>query len=262
MTHIRVGARGSDVEKWQLFLLGQHLDVGPVDGDFGPRTDTATREFQRQHRLQVDGVVGNQTIGQAMVLGFEVVASPAPSSDEISPNFPPRPDFAPLSSQARSELFGHFDFVPKPRPGFPEGIEITGGWEQANIVSVEIPELAGVHGAPSSRTVRFHRLAAPRLQALFAAWAEADLSQRLRSWDGSFVPRFIRGSTSILSNHAWGTAFDVNAAYNPLGVRPALVGQPGSVRELVGIANELGFYWGGHFAGRPDGMHFECAKLG
>jgi hypothetical protein len=38
------------------------------------------------------------------------------------------------------------------------------------------------------------------------------------------------------------------------------VGQKGSVRELVQIANNNGFYWGGHFS-RKDGMHFEIAKV-
>jgi len=39
------------------------------------------------------------------------------------------------------------------------------------------------------------------------------------------------------------------------------VGARGSVRELVQIANGLGFFWGGHFSGTPDGMHFELAQL-
>jgi len=39
-----------------------------------------------------------------------------------------------------------------------------------------------------------------------------------------------------------------------------LVGQKGCVRELVPIAHENGFYWGGHFS-RLDGMHFEIAKI-
>lgn len=47
----------------------------------------------------------------------------------------------------------------------------------------------------------------------------------------------------------------------PLGAQPALSGQKGSVRDLVGIANEHGFYWGGHFRTRLDGMHFEVARL-
>jgi hypothetical protein len=74
------------------------------------------------------------------------------------------------------------------------------------------------------------------------------------------VPRFIRGSHSVLSNHAYGTAFDINAPWNALGVRPALVGKPGSVRELVPLAAEHGFAWGGHFRTRPDGMHFELVR--
>jgi hypothetical protein len=39
------------------------------------------------------------------------------------------------------------------------------------------------------------------------------------------------------------------------------VGQHGSVRELVSIANEHGFFWGGHFDKRRDGMHFEVAVI-
>jgi predicted lactoylglutathione lyase len=52
----------------------------------------------------------------------------------------------------------------------------------------------------------------------------------------------------------------VNEPFNKFGSMPALVGQRGSVRKLVSIANEHGFYWGGHFS-NPDGMHFEVAFL-
>jgi len=87
------------------------------------------------------------------------------------------------------------------------------------------------------------------------------LLSKIFTWDGSFVPRFQRGSTTKLSNHAFGSAFDINAAFNPLGALPPLIEQKGSVRELVEIANANGFYWGGHFDSRKDGMHFEIAKL-
>jgi hypothetical protein len=54
--------------------------------------------------------------------------------------------------------------------------------------------------------------------------------------------------------------FDVNFEWNRMGTVPALRGDKGSVRERVPIANEHGFYWGGHFS-RRDGMHFEPAQL-
>jgi hypothetical protein len=99
-----------------------------------------------------------------------------------------------------------------------------------------------------------------QVQMLFRAWEDAGLRNRLLTWAGGFVPRFVRGSRTTLSNHAWGTAFDVNVAWNARGAMPALRGEKGSVRELVPIANDFGFYWGGHFS-RRDGMHFEAARV-
>ncbi len=88
------------------------------------------------------------------------------------------------------------------------------------------------------------------------------LMDRVLAWGGSYAPRFIRGSTSVLSNHAFGSAFDINVANNPLGAEPAYPTQKGCVFDLVPLAHEHGFYWGGHFASRRDGMHFEIAEIG
>jgi hypothetical protein len=125
---------------------------------------------------------------------------------------------------------------------------------------VQIPGLVGIKGAPSSGKVQLHRLVAPKVIELFAVWESAGLLGTVLTWGGSFVPRFIRGSKTVLSSHAHGSAFDINAAWNGLGVVPARLGAKGSVRQLVSAANALGFYWGGHFS-RPDGMHFELAEL-
>ena len=65
------------------------------------------------------------------------------------------------------------------------------------------------------------------MRALFAAWADAGIVDLLLTWDGSFVPRFVRGKPDVLSNHAWGTAFDVNFPWNRLGTVPALRGEQG-----------------------------------
>ncbi|MDI4232113.1 M15 family metallopeptidase [Bradyrhizobium sp. Arg237L] len=45
-----------------------------------------------------------------------------------------------------------------------------------------------------------------------------------------------------MSDHASGTAFDINEHFNKFGNTPALVGSQGSVRKLVPIANQHGFY--------------------
>lgn len=85
--------------------------------------------------------------------------------------------------------------------------------------------------------------------------------RRVLSYDGSYNRRFIRGSRTVLSNHAYGSAFDINARWNPLGALPPADNEEGSVQTLVEIANRHGFYRGGHYRGRPDGMHFEVARL-
>lgn len=58
---LKVGAKGGDVYELQgrLKLLGFY--TGKVDGDFGWRTYWATRHFQYEFGLKVDGIVGGKT---------------------------------------------------------------------------------------------------------------------------------------------------------------------------------------------------------
>ncbi len=260
MRVLRQGDRGADVKRWQFFLVGQGLEVGVADGIFGGRTHLATLAFQQRHGLVPDGIVANRTVGQAAMLGFEIVNDPA--EDINSAGFPPRPSFKQLTgTAARQSVFGRFAFESRPIPGNPENIRILGDWVERNIVVVTIPQLAGIPGAGSTGKIQFHRLAADQVVALWQAWENEGLIDRVLSWGGSFVPRFIRGSRTTLSNHAFGSAFDINVPFNALGAIPALVGKKGSVRELVPLAHKHGFFWGGHFRGRPDGMHFEVARI-
>ncbi len=260
MQVLRLGSTGLQVRRWQVFLVGQGHDPGGLDGEFGPKTERATKAFQKAAGLDQDGVVGNATLGAAGLRDFELTTGSA--DDQNGPGWPPLPVARPLvGNAARARVFGAFSFAHEPRPDNREHIRITDGWAEQNIVSVPIPELERVSGAPSSGKVSFHRLAERQLRELWRAWSAAGLLSRVKTWHGSFVPRFIRGSTTTLSNHAYGSAFDINMKWNGLGQQPALVGQEGCVRELVGIANDHGFYWGGHFRNRRDGMHFEVAEL-
>lgn len=264
MKTIKRGAKGPLVRTWQEFLRGHELFMGVADGTFDPATEAATIKFQQLHRLIADGIVGNQTWGRAMVDGLELV-KPVGTGKE-TPNWPPIPTGLTTASLAtRQKLFGAFDYKPAPTADNPEGIKILGNWSSQNITKVTVPQLKGVMGAPTSGTILWHQKVVDQLLGLFQAWEDADLIHLVRAWAGSWNPRFIRGSRSILSNHAWATAFDINVPGNGLRRQPALVGQPWSVRELVPLANEWGFWWGGHWGydgkGRYDGMHFEVAKL-
>lgn len=258
MDVLRVGSTGSGVEQWQNFLLGQGFEV-VADGAFGPKTKGATAAFQQKYGLDADGVVGRGTLAKAIELGFGEVHDA--DTGEEGPNWPPPPSFGPLGSQERGNLFGTFRFEAAPTQGNPEGIVIRDNWALTNVVTVEVPQLKGKVGAPGSGKVPFHAKAAKQFKDLWQAWEDEGLLPLVLSWAGSWAPRFIRGSRTTLSNHAWATAFDINAGWNGLGAEPALVGKQGSVRKLVPIANDFGFYWGGHFKGRPDGMHFEVAVL-
>ncbi len=54
------GKRGKEVKKIQAWLCLQGLGL-KIDGDFGPATDYAVREFQKRKKLKVDGILGNKT---------------------------------------------------------------------------------------------------------------------------------------------------------------------------------------------------------
>ena len=189
--------------------------------------------------------------------------------EKAGKNWPAPPaDLEQPTGEKTKQLFGEFQFETIPGSSNCE-VNIKGSWESDNIVAVEIPQLIGktngTTGKPITKgVIRFNKKAHKQLERLWKAWEDAKLLDRIITYDGGFVPRFKKRKGGVcatsLSNHAWGTAFDINAEWNGMAEEPALVGQKGCVRELVEIANKHGFYWGGHF-NTKDGMHFEAAKI-
>ena len=261
---LRRGSNGTDVKRWQTFLIGQGHLRSNVDGDFGPKTENATKAFQRAQGLGSDGIVGSMTLGTALTLGFDIGFSDPQRGDQEE-LLPGKSPLRPASSMsARQRMFGKFEFEPAPTPSNPEAIKILGNWEAENIQIVPVPQLNGkqVFGQTIRKgRMRFHKAAVPQLLGMWAAWEHAGLIDRVKTYEGSYIARFVRGSRSKLSNHAFGSAFDINQKWNRLGAVPTAAGREGSVRELVDIANEYGFHWGGHYRGRADGMHFEVARI-
>lgn len=253
MEAIKKGSKGPEVKKWQFYLAGQGYTKVVADGNFGPATEQATKDWQKKNGLGADGVVGNRTYAFAMQNGYMLVEHKTDDSKK-GINWPTKPSFSPLTTPQMQSMFGKFDY----KVNADTTIKILGDWEKKNIVSIEIPQVKTIEPY-KPKTVRCHTKVAKQFSALFNAWDKAGLTDRILTYNGSYMPRLMRGSTN-LSRHAWGTAFDINVPWNGLNVIPPPVGEKGCVRELVQIANKNGFYWGGHF-GRLDGMHFEIAQL-
>lgn len=85
MRTLQQGLEGNDVTLWQEFLIKQGLlAAGLSTGQFGPKTDAATRQFQTQQGLEADGLVGPDSQAKAQALGFVPAAAAASSLDSAS----------------------------------------------------------------------------------------------------------------------------------------------------------------------------------
>lgn len=74
--------------------------------------------------------------------------------------------------------------------------------------------------------------------------------------DWGYAERPIRGGNA-LSNHASGTAIDLNAPEHPLGVANTFTpSQATKIREIIAVTEDV-VRWGGDYFGRKDEMHFE-----
>lgn len=109
--------------------------------------------------------------------------------------------------------------------------------------------------------VRLRNGSAGFLLAHFALWfaehVEPIAGGVMDDWGHAIRP--IRGKTSGYSNHASGTAIDLNATRHPLGKRGTF-----SLVQQARIRVRLAVYggaltWGGAWR-RPDEMHVEVAK--
>jgi hypothetical protein len=99
---------------------------------------------------------------------------------------------------------------------------------------------------------------APRLTAMIQWWdqnVEPVYTTGSSAGTWGYAYRTIKGYTTTLSNHASGTAIDINAPLHPLGKRNTVPAD--KAVAIRAKARELGLRWGGDYANRPDEMHFE-----
>jgi len=133
-----------------------------------------------------------------------------------------------------------------------------------NLVMWDVPADMEIGVIP--KRIYCHKSLVKPLEQAFRALIASGRVKELKTWDGCYNPRPIRGfekqwrrfmasgnpkgGARYLSTHAWGMAIDVNAFENGLGKKPKLSA------GFVKCFTDAGFVWGGNFA-RLDGMHFE-----
>lgn len=135
------------------------------------------------------------------------------------------------------------------------------GWPAHN--DRDVVNVATVSVAVKNGTVKvpLRREVAPQLTAMIQWW-DANIEpvytsgKNAGTWGWAY--RMIRGSATTLSNHASGTAIDVNAPLHPLGKSGTVPAD--KVAAIKAKAAELGLRWGGEWTRRPDEMHFEVVS--
>ena len=137
------------------------------------------------------------------------------------------------SSSEVKAMFGDFSYTNTGNGS----IKIDPNWTRDNLISVDVPQLEDVSGAPARITL--HRSISVQFQEALKKTEQAGVLSRILSFDGSWVARHMNWSNSRpLSRHSWGIAVDFNARWNGYGVKPPAAGSTGSVKELVDIFDD------------------------
>lgn len=128
-------------------------------------------------------------------------------------------------------------------PASPNGADI-------GIVTVKVPVKQGTASVQVSSKVAhiFEHL---------IKWFDENIEPVKPGETGGYNYRPIRGyeDQGILSNHASGTAIDINSVAHYLGKENTF--PPEQMKMLSEKAKALGLRWGGDYRGRKDEMHFE-----
>jgi peptidoglycan hydrolase-like protein with peptidoglycan-binding domain len=86
---LRLGSKGKAVKEMQNALKSLGYELGSADGIFGPKTQAAVKQFQKDNQLKPDGIVGKMTQKYLKHGGAPLpVVKPAPDALIISPQAP------------------------------------------------------------------------------------------------------------------------------------------------------------------------------
>lgn len=126
------------------------------------------------------------------------------------------------------------------------GWDVIASKDDARLATVKI------NGRAGTISFRFHKDIAHLFKDLLD-WFDKNIEPIQPSDSHSYSYRQI-GGTSTWSNHASGTAVDLNALKHPLGAKNTF--SAAQISAMRAKAASLGMRWGGDYR-RPDEMHFE-----
>lgn len=243
--------RPGDVNEVQRLLKARGFNPGVVDGRCGPRTVAAIVSFQHTLMSRPDGLV--QPGGRTWAALVSPAAGPTPPTHANTPKLTqpvPRPaksslnpGLSPVDNAYMQAKFG------APRSSYAKDCQpVTNERLRKRMVTGSVGPfnatgLAEALGSLSGVMAEIKHVQPAVYQALGSA--------------GMLCCRYVRGSSTSISNHSWGTAIDltVNGVLDRRGDNSVQYG----LTLIAPIFNRFGWYWGAAFK-TEDGMHFECSR--
>jgi len=157
------------------------------------------------------------------------------------------PAKAPKDLSEINERYGPLQFSSDLGLHWPKAPDYIRPWSVPNVVKITYA------GKPVYRIFCNKDVHEP-LTAVFDELIAKGLHTQLKTFDGCFNVRWVRGVPGVASIHSWGLAFDFNAQENGLGMTPKWT------PDFVAVWKDKGFTWGGDFK-RIDGMHFQWCTI-
>ena len=277
----------ADVVTVQQLLTRAGMRLGLVDGRCGPKTISAIVHYQRGFLRQPDGLVepgattwrhltggaaAAQTASATPIRHVPAVRTPTRvGPPPIAGGFTPAQNTAP-PPRASNSATGFTTLLPRPeRTTLNKGLTAASnrillakyGSPRENFSQQDQPitnaKLKAMMTTESVGPFRAYGLR-PAVASLRDVMSDVqrampDLYSSLSS-AGMTVVRNVRGSSTSISNHSWGTAIDlkINGKLDVRGDNKVYHG----LTLLAPFFNARGWYWGAAFR-TEDAMHFECS---
>jgi peptidoglycan hydrolase-like protein with peptidoglycan-binding domain len=250
---IRRGSKGDDVRRWQAFLLMDGYRIGLADGNFGRKTETATKQYQIKKGLKADGIVGPGT--WKFVPNNFIPVLPAIPVDKPS-----------ISSESSSTNNNKPSNLIWPKQDYKSMTNFYGAvGENQTKLSLPYPMKLAWDKNTTLNKITCHKKCVEAFYNIFEntlkVYGQKDITKlKLDLFGGCLNVRKMRGG-SAWSIHSWGAAIDLDPDNNQLkwGKDRASFGKK-EYEEFWKIVESEGAVSLGR-ARNFDWMHFQFAKL-